>query len=210
MRILTCLLGLASALNLNAQIAPEHQGDWLMVNGVLVISVDADGTMTLRNTGASGTLAIADDGSFTWTLPEETQGGEFTNGKLFLNNAQAGSPTWIERLEFRRGTGAEASELIEFALRQQNQALRSFEQIRRTSQEKAILNNLRQLSAAFDQHCLEHGVTTATFDDIVGPDKYVRRINTVDGEDYRQLEFSQGTLTWEITSDSGITVSYDR
>ena len=72
-------------------------------------------------------------------------------------------------------------------------AIPAFEKVRSSSQEKAVLNNLRQLSAAADQYYLEKGVTTATLYDLVGRDKYVRRLNPVGGEDYGTLVFKQGT-----------------
>jgi type IV pilus assembly protein PilA len=71
-------------------------------------------------------------------------------------------------------------------------AIPAFQKVRQASQEKAVLNNLRQLAAAADQHYLETGSRTATFDDLVGPTRYVRRINPVAGEDYRQIRFAQG------------------
>jgi type IV pilus assembly protein PilA len=60
------------------------------------------------------------------------------------------------------------------------------------SQEKAVLNNLRQLAAAADQHYLETGTTTATYDQLVGPTRYIRVLNPVAGENYRALRFQQG------------------
>jgi type IV pilus assembly protein PilA len=71
-------------------------------------------------------------------------------------------------------------------------AIPAFEKVRTASQEKAVINNLRQLAAAADQYYLEKGVTTARIEDLVGPGKYLRRINPVDGEDYRTLVFQQG------------------
>lgn len=74
-------------------------------------------------------------------------------------------------------------------------------------QKKAILNNLRQLSAAADQYYLENGTYHATLADLVGPTRYVRALNPVDGEDYSRMEFSQGKeLT--ITTANGVTVNY--
>lgn len=74
-------------------------------------------------------------------------------------------------------------------------------------QKKAILNNLRQLGAAADQYFLENGVSHATLADLVGPTRYVRALVPVDGEDYGQIEFSQGkALT--ITTPNGVSVSY--
>lgn len=71
-------------------------------------------------------------------------------------------------------------------------AVPAFQKVRTASQEKAVLNNLRQLSAAADQYYLETGKTAATYDDLVGPTKYVRRINPVAGEDYRAIVFKSG------------------
>lgn len=71
-------------------------------------------------------------------------------------------------------------------------AIPAFQKVRASSQEKAVLNNLRQLAAAADYHYLEHGVTRATYDQLVGPDKYVKLIQPVAGENYRALRFEQG------------------
>jgi type IV pilus assembly protein PilA len=71
-------------------------------------------------------------------------------------------------------------------------AIPAFQKVRAASQEKAVLNNLRQLSAAADQYYLEHGADSVTYDELVGPDKYIREIRPVAGENYRQLIFKQG------------------
>jgi Tfp pilus assembly protein PilE len=71
-------------------------------------------------------------------------------------------------------------------------AIPAFQKVRQNSQEKAVLNNLRMLSAAADEYYLGNGVTTATFDQLVGPDKIVKQVTPVAGEDYRRLIFRQG------------------
>ena len=71
-------------------------------------------------------------------------------------------------------------------------AIPAFQKVRTASQEKAVLNNLRQLAAAADQYYLENGVRTARYDDLVGPTKYVKVIQPVAGENYRALRFEQG------------------
>ncbi|MEO5961389.1 MAG: hypothetical protein ABIZ49_07385 [Opitutaceae bacterium] len=71
-------------------------------------------------------------------------------------------------------------------------AIPAFQKLQVASQEKAVLNNLRQLSSAFDQYCLENGVRTATYDQLVGPTRYVKQIVPVAGENYRTLRFQQG------------------
>jgi type IV pilus assembly protein PilA len=53
-------------------------------------------------------------------------------------------------------------------------AIPAFQKVRSSAQEKALLNNLRQLAAAADQYYLETGTSRATYDQLVGPDGYIR------------------------------------
>jgi len=71
-------------------------------------------------------------------------------------------------------------------------AIPAFQKVRTASQEKAIINNLRQLSAAADQYYLENGTKAANFNDLVGPNRYIKALVPVAGENYRQLRFIQG------------------
>lgn len=71
-------------------------------------------------------------------------------------------------------------------------AIPAFQKVRANSQEKVALNNLRQLAAARDQYFLENGKTSCTYADLVGPDKYIREIKPVAGEDYTGLNFREG------------------
>lgn len=86
-------------------------------------------------------------------------------------------------------------------------AIPAFQKVRMASQEKAVLNNLRMLSAAADQHYLETGTRTATYDDLVGPTKYVKQVESVAGENYRRLRFAQGEPLAVQLSD-GRTIQY--
>jgi len=72
---------------------------------------------------------------------------------------------------------------------------------------KRVMNNLRQLAAAADQFYLENGVSRASYDQLVGPTKYVKEINPVDGEDYRGIQFEQGKPLQTRTSQ-GYVISY--
>jgi type IV pilus assembly protein PilA len=86
-------------------------------------------------------------------------------------------------------------------------AIPAFQKVRMASQEKAVLNNLRMLAAAADQHYLENGVTTASYSDLVGPTRYIKVLNSVAGEDYRALRFRQGQ-TLRVRLPDGRTVEY--
>ena len=63
-------------------------------------------------------------------------------------------------------------------------AVPAFTKVRQSSQDKAIINNLRQIVSAADQYYLENGVTTVTTALLVGPTLYIKSIATVANEAY--------------------------
>jgi hypothetical protein len=73
--------------------------------------------------------------------------------------------------------------------------------------ERAILNNLRQLAAAADQFYLENGKNSTSYEELVGPTKYVKSISPLNGENYRAIQFAQGKVI-TVTTASGHSVSY--
>ena len=86
-------------------------------------------------------------------------------------------------------------------------AIPAFQKVRQASQDKAVLNNARQLSAAADQYFLENGVSTTGSSNLVGSDKYVKAVNTVAGESY-PTDYTQG-ITITISAVAGArTVTY--
>ena len=86
-------------------------------------------------------------------------------------------------------------------------AIPAFQKVRQSSQDKAVLNNARQLSAAADQYFLENGVSTVTSADLVGATNYVKAVNTVASETY-PTDYTQG-ITITIAGIAGVrTVTY--
>jgi type IV pilus assembly protein PilA len=71
-------------------------------------------------------------------------------------------------------------------------AIPAFQRVTIASQDKAVLNNARQLSAAADQYFLESGVSTVSLGDLVGPTTYVKALNTIASESY-PLDYTQAT-----------------
>ena len=65
-------------------------------------------------------------------------------------------------------------------------AIPAFQKVRENSQNKTIINNLRQLYAAAQQYFLEEGVSSVTSADLVGTDtdKYIKSLNPVRSETY--------------------------
>src|SRR5438046_9955690 len=89
-------------------------------------------------------------------------------------------------------------------------AIPAFNKVREASRQKAITNNLRQVSAAAQQYMLENGVSQVVYTDIVdtGTQLYIKNINTVAGEDYTSLTL-HNTDTQVSISSSVITVTYN-
>ena len=86
-------------------------------------------------------------------------------------------------------------------------AIPAFQKVRQSSQDKAVLNNARQLSAAADQYYLENGVSTVSSANLVGATNYVKVVNTVASETY-PTTLTQG-VTITIDGIAGVrTVTY--
>src|SRR5471032_2687730 len=86
-------------------------------------------------------------------------------------------------------------------------AIPAFQKVRTNSQDKAVLNNARQLSAGADQYYLENGVSAVVISQLLGPTSYVKALNSVASESY-PAGFSVGT-TITITNVAGTrTITY--
>lgn len=87
-------------------------------------------------------------------------------------------------------------------------AIPAVQKVRQTSQEKAVTNNLRQFAAAGQQHMLTEGVTSATYDDLVGPGNYLAVLEPVAGESYLDLIVTMGSTSLQVTLADGRVVRY--
>lgn len=86
-------------------------------------------------------------------------------------------------------------------------AIPAFQKVRTASQDKAVLNNARQLAAAADQYYLENGGSSVGSANLVGATNYVKAINTVAGETY-PAGYTQG-VTITIDGIAGLrTLTY--
>lgn len=92
-------------------------------------------------------------------------------------------------------------------------AIPAFARVRRESQNRAIINNLRQLSYAAHQYFMETGSTSVGFSDLVGTGwlTSIRPFDPVGGENYLgnfPLLYDFTTLT--VTKSDGTVISYTR
>ena len=86
-------------------------------------------------------------------------------------------------------------------------AIPAFQKVRQASQDKAVLNNARQMSAASDQYYLEYGGSNVPSANLVGATNYVKALNTVAAETY-PTDYTQG-VTITITGIAGLrTITY--
>ena len=88
-------------------------------------------------------------------------------------------------------------------------AIPAFQKVRNASQEKAVINNLRQLASAADQYMLETGSTNAAYASLVGngPAYYVRTIEQVADENYTGITINITSSSVSATVN-GRTISY--
>ena len=86
-------------------------------------------------------------------------------------------------------------------------AIPAFQKVRQSSQDKAVMNNARQLAAGADQYFLENGVSSCQQTDLVGSSSYVKALNLVANETY-PAGFTQG-ITITISGIAGQrTITY--
>ena len=86
-------------------------------------------------------------------------------------------------------------------------AIPAFQKVRVASQDKAVLNNARQMAAAADQYYLETGATSADAASLIGATNYVKALNTVANETY-PVGYTQG-MTITITGVANArTITY--
>jgi hypothetical protein len=60
------------------------------------------------------------------------------------------------------------------------------------AQGTSIVENLQILTDAANRYYADHDATSTTFDQLVGPEKYIPSIKSIEGEDYRSLLFKKG------------------
>jgi type IV pilus assembly protein PilA len=79
--------------------------------------------------------------------------------------------------------------------------------VERSSQDKAVLGNIGQLSAVANQYYLENSATSVALSQLVGPTLYLKALNPVAEEEY-PTHFTQG-VTITVTGVAGArTITY--
>lgn len=88
-------------------------------------------------------------------------------------------------------------------------AIPAFQKVRASSQDKAVVNNLRQLSAAADQYFLENGASQVASSVLVGTEssQYIKAVQTVAGETYAS-QINQGSAITASGVAGARTITY--
>lgn len=88
-------------------------------------------------------------------------------------------------------------------------AIPAYQNVQATSQEKAVTNNLRQFASVAQQHMLVEGVTQVSYADLVGPGRYIEKLEPVAGESYEQLVVRASDTVISVKLGDGRVVSYE-
>jgi hypothetical protein len=72
-----------------------------------------------------------------------------------------------------------------------------------------IRSNLRQLATAARQVQAERGVDNVAYTDLVGPDKLIKDLKPVAGENYSTINFGPNVTAVSVTTSGGAIVTYD-
>jgi len=86
-------------------------------------------------------------------------------------------------------------------------AMPAFQKVRIASQDKAVLNNARQMAAAADQYFLENGVTSVISISLIGAGNYVKALNPVASETYPGA-YTQGVAITITGIANSRTITY--
>ncbi len=86
-------------------------------------------------------------------------------------------------------------------------AIPAFNKVRTSSQDKAVLNNARQMSAAADQYFLENGATFVASTNLLGATNYVKSLNTVSSETYPSF-YTQGITVTIVGVANSRTITF--
>jgi len=88
-------------------------------------------------------------------------------------------------------------------------AIPAFQKVRQASQDKAVLNNMRQIGAGADQYFLENGTSTAAITSLVGSSFYIKALNTVANEAY-PVSYTQGIAITVFSVSGQRTLTYQQ
>lgn len=85
-------------------------------------------------------------------------------------------------------------------------AIPAFNKVREQSRQKAIINNLRQVSSAGQQYILENGTPTVGYLSLVPT--YFQTVSAVAGEVYTGLVVSEDGGSLSVVTSGGDTIFY--
>ena len=86
-------------------------------------------------------------------------------------------------------------------------AIPAFQKVRRNSQDKAVMNNARQMAAAADEYFLENGSSSCASSDLIGAGNYVKSLGQVASETYPDF-YTQGITVTILGIASARTITY--
>jgi type IV pilus assembly protein PilA len=86
-------------------------------------------------------------------------------------------------------------------------AIPGFMKVRTASQDKAVVNNARQLASGSDQYMLENGLSFVSMGSLLGPTNYIKALNLVANETY-PAAYTQGVTITVLGVAGSRTITY--
>jgi hypothetical protein len=93
-------------------------------------------------------------------------------------------------------------------IREQEQRIRSLEDLPEIRIPTMIRAELRQIEAAVQVFCTENKVMQCSLLDLVGPDKLMRAVPSFDGESYDHLRLALDQSEWKVVTSTGLSIVY--
>lgn len=90
-------------------------------------------------------------------------------------------------------------------------AIPAFQKVRKSSIEKTLINDARQIASAAQQYFLENGVSSVAKSELIGDDKYVKQLGSgnsmtsagvTQGSDFILVNTSYGSITFDEQAQS--------
>ena len=207
------LLGTLPVLSVGSEI--DLVGEWAIAPSgqktTAIMKFLDDGTVVNTTADGYGSYQFLDDGRLMIEFPDAIILGhpKMIEGKIMLNGTISTSQPLSLSFSAVTDDKVEAAKASQREIKSaMDEYMEAMERVRKTSQEKMIINNLRQLASAAQQYMLETGSKSASYADIVGEDKYIRGLEPANGETYEGMEINYKDTEISVKDADGQVHSY--
>lgn len=182
-------------------ISPEGEGV------TAILRFDDRGQVTNVSSGKSGRCFTLEDGQILLHLDDSVFVGSFSSAEDGQEHSFEGRMFPIYQPLKLRLTRPDAEKReVAKAHTEEMEGLLSESTRQRATQ--LIQQNLAALAAAFQMHMLLEGVKEVSYEEVVGPNRLIGQIGSVNGESYAELAATYTTTKLSVTDADGEVYEY--